>query len=259
MYTPRKMLSYSQAYSKWESIKPVRGRSDQSTRPLARRGNDNLTIRHNPANGDVIVTLYRTDLITYHTDGLITIEPYASALTNRIMSCILGHYIRAYWADRDYRTPDFITEVGGRYYNTPGLFVVDPRKTPWVLGAGSKPFMVPRLDRSKAAKTLRETGYREFTTWLDTQIKLGVDPRTVRTGSMYKFNNRGIVECLRAGFTGWSDLVQSFSLHKPLEDQLRDVRRAVYEYESCIETEEVAYYEGWGELQSVLNRMKVYG
>ena len=261
MIAPPKMLSYETALSTWESIKPIRGRSDTDTRPLARRGNDNLTIRRNSNNGDVIVTLYSTEIITYHTDGLITIEPYASALTNRIMWCILGPYMNTLWSARDYRTCDFITEVGGRYYNTPSYFVVDPRKTPWVLGAGSKPFRVPRLDRSKAAKALRESGYRDFVVWLETQLKLGVDPRNPDSWAHYQLPLPfAVARLLRNGDNeGWAKLAQYFSTRSSRDSLYQRLRHCVYDYEGCCEVEETAYFESWREVQSAMRRMKTYG
>ena len=39
------ITDYTKALSKWEGIKPIRGRRDQNTRPLYRRGDDTKTIR----------------------------------------------------------------------------------------------------------------------------------------------------------------------------------------------------------------------
>ena len=86
---PNRMLSYSSALATYNSIKPIRGRSDQNERPLANRRNGNLTIRLEPVTNDIVVRLYQTDIIRYN-DDVVVLDPYPSALTNRVVWSIFG-------------------------------------------------------------------------------------------------------------------------------------------------------------------------
>jgi hypothetical protein len=210
-----RMLSYDSALKKHQSIKPIRGRSDQNTRPLARRGNDNLTIRQDPSNSDIVVRLYQTDIIRYKSGGdgynnLIELDPYPSVLTNRVMWSILGPHTNTHWSDRDYPLPNHITEVGGRYYNTPDYALIQPAETGWTLVGGEKPFEVPRLDRKEAKQALRDANFYTFQTWLNTLIRLNNDPRAESRGwgrpKPFEWSPSQAFQYLTAGEEGWREI-----------------------------------------------------
>lgn len=263
MEQPNRMLSYDSALKKYQSIKPIRGRSDQNTRPLARRGNDNLTIRQDD-NGDIVVRLYRTDIIRYDANGdgynnPIHLDPYPSVLTNRVMWPILGPHVNTHWADR-YRAPGFITEVGGRYYNTPNYATVQPKESGWTLVAGAKPVEIPYLNRKEGKQALRDNNYYTFKLWLETRIRLGIAEFAHRWGtSPFDWTPSTAVQYLRQGEAGWAEISARMSNSVPLEAELRSLREAVYQYECCYDTKTVEYFHSYNEYRNAINQITRVG
>ena len=269
MQTPHRMLSYTTAENKWASIKPVRGRNDRNTRPLARRSNDNLTIRKDQATGDIVVTLYHTDIIRYSAEGdgynnLITLNPYPSVLTNRVVWSVLGPHVTTYWTERSYgaHTANLITEVGGRYYNTPAFATVQPAERGWQLAAGSAPFDVPRIDLAAAKKELKAHNYYRFKLWLQTQVRLGrvpwwtYDSRWRVRPNDFVLTPSEATSLLLKGETGWAEIARRMSARGNLNAQLEVVRRAVYQSEYCYITEKKEYFTSHKELANALKQMR---
>jgi len=262
MEQPNRMLSYNSALKKWASIKPIRGRSDQNTRPLARRTNDNLTIRQDD-NGDVVVRLYSTDIIRYDANGdgynnPIHLEPYGSALTNRTVWSILGPHVNTHWTSR-WKAPSLITEVGGRYYNTPSFATVQPKETGWELIAGAKPVEVPYLNRKEGKQALRDANYYTFKLWLETRIKLGIAEFGHRYGSTFGWTPATAVQYLRQGEEGWAEISGRMSNSVSLEAELRSLRDAVYQYEMCYDTKTVEYFHNYNEYKNAVGQIQRIG
>lgn len=265
-----RILSYDSAHRKWESIKPIRGRSDQNTRPLARRSNDALTIRKDQATGDIVVTLYRTDIIRYSAEGdgynnLITLDPYPSVLTNRVMWSILGPHVTTYWTERSYgtHTANLITEVGGRYYHTPSYALIQPDQLGWHIVGGNKPFEVPRLNRKEAGQALRDANYYTFHTWLETLIRLNQDPRSEGRGhwrsTPFSWSPSEAVRYLTAGEEGWREIAGRMSRRIDPEREYEALRVAVYRYDMTYDTEVIPYFDSYREVQNAINRLRRAG
>lgn len=266
MEQPNRILSYASALKKHQSIKPVRGRSDQNTRPLARRGNDNLTIRQDETTGDIVVRLYQTDIITYKNDpqgdgynNPIELDPYPSALTNRVVASILAPHVFPFWGDRYPRNvPNHITEVNGRYYHTPNYALIQPQESGWHIIGGERPFEVPRLSRKEAKQALRDANFYTFQTWLDTLIRLNLDPRPEdnwRT-AVYNWSPYEVVKYLAAGEDGWREIAGRMSRRVDIKREYEVLRTAVYRSELCYDTEVIPYFEDYRSLQSALNRLR---
>jgi hypothetical protein len=260
-----RLLSYDSAFKKWKAIKPIRGRSDQNTRPLGRRGNDNMTIRQEECSGDIVVRLYSTDVIRYRSYGdgnnnLIELEPYASSLTTRFVWSLLGPHVSPMWSDRDYPAPDNITEVNGRYYHTPDHLVVQPKETGWELVGGAVPFEVPYLNRKEGKQALKEAGYYTFKLWLETKIRLGV----AEFGRRYNINPYGwsgkeALGYLSQGEKGWAEITARMSNAVPVETELRALREAVYQYETCYDTQTIPYFETYQQVQNAISQIRKHG
>lgn len=260
---PNRMLSYRSALATYNSIKPVRGRSDQNERPLANRRNDNLTIRLEPVTNDVVVRLYQTDIIRYNDDDIIVLDPYPSALTNRVVWNILGPHVQTHWSDRDYRLPNYMTQVGGRYYHTPSFAVIRPAdQSGWELVDGAKPIEVPYLNRREAKQALHDTGFYRFQTWLNTLIRIGADPRSEwprRSRRPYEWSPYTAAEYLRQGESGWAEIAKRMSRVVDVQSELNSLRRAVYKSELCYDTETIPYFTSYREMQAAFNRMRNAG
>lgn len=260
---PNRILSYNSALKKYNSIKPIRGRSTD-TRPLARRSNDNLTIRQHP-DGHIIIRLYQTDIITYINDpqgdgynNPIELDPYPSSLTNRVMSSILAPHVFTHWSDRHYTAPNHITEVNGRYYNTPNYALVQPQEQGWTLVGGEEPFEIPRLNRKEAKQALRDANFFTFQTWLNTLIRLNNDPRpehTYRTRP-FDWSPHEAMKYLTAGEDGWREIAGRMSRRVDLKREFETLRTAVYKSELCYDIETIPYFEDYRSLQNALNRLR---
>lgn len=261
---PNRILSYNDALKKYNSIKPIRGRSTD-VRPLARRSNDNLTIRQDPTTDDIIIRLYQTDIIRYEYRlggdndlSPIHLEPYPSVLTNRVMWSILGPHVTTHWSNR-YRGPGLITEVGGRYYHTPSYVTVQPKETGWELTAGAKPVKVPYLNRKEGKQALKDANYYTFKLWLETKMKLGIAEFGHRYSGPFGWTPQNAVQYLRQGETGWAEISGRMSNYTPLETELRSLREAVYQYEMCYDTKTVEYFESYNEYKNAINQIARIG
>ena len=255
--------SYASALRKWESIKPVRGRKDQNSRPLYRRGDDTKTIRQ-LNNGSIAFRLHSTDVVTFHKEGAVDLSPYASVTTCAFVRAVFGWGtpIHAHWSDRDYRLPNHVTEVGGRYYHTPSFASLyrDDTTHKWVMAAGNEPFEVTRLDKTLTKAALEDTNYNQFKLWLATQIRLGLDPRqgdSWRSGP-YDWSEREVSSYLTAGPEGWNELVRRMSKRCEVSRELEKLRRAVYKYAGAVTTEEVPYFEDYSALTNAFASTRKY-
>ena len=256
-----RMLSYNSALAKYNSIKPIRGRSDQNTRPLALRSNDNITIRMEPDTNDIVVRFYSTDIIRYEYQqggdndlSPIHLDPYASVLTNRIMWSILGPHVNTHWSDTS-----LITEVGGRYYNTPSFAVVQPAESGWTLVDGNRPVEVPYLNRKDARQALRDANYHTFKVWLDTKIRLGLAEFTHRYGGAFDWTPRTAVQYLQQGEAGWAVITTTMSNRVPVEAELRTLREAVYKYHMCYDSLSYDYFESYTAMKNAVNQIRKHG
>jgi hypothetical protein len=255
--------NYISALSKWESIKPIRGRKDQNSRPLYRRGDDTKTIRH-LNNGSIAFRLHSTDVVTFNKDGTVDLEPYASVTTCHFVSAVFGYHnhITAYWSDRAHGLPDNVTKVEGRYYNTPKFasLTKDDTTNRWSLLAGSEPFEIVRLDKTLTKEALNDTGYNQFKLWLATQIRLGLDPRkgdSWRRGA-YDWSERDVSSYLTNGPNYWGEMVRRMSTRCEVSRELEVLRRAVYKYAGAVTVTEVPYFEDYSDMSNAFTSTRKY-
>ena len=241
------ILSYEQAVAKHDSIQPIRGRSTD-TRPLGRRFNDNLTIRR-LHDDSIAVRLYYTNIITYRPDGTIELEPYASKLTDDAVRQILRGGVST-----QYTNPAGpVLWVKHKGYRIPDFAVLDKDLN---LIAGSKPFTKYSVDRKLSNKAMEESGFNQFSLWLRTQLRIGIDPRQGdRWASQYISDNT--VRCLDQP-SYYTDIVREWSAYKHVNDQLRNLRLEVQKYYDCITETELAYVNDWKELASVHSSYRKY-
>lgn len=90
----RTFFNYKEA-SDWEAaVKPVRG-DKNNTKPLGPRNKKHINIRR-AENGDIIIRLYHTDVITYKPNGEITLDHggYKTQSTASLMMAVLPWGVR---------------------------------------------------------------------------------------------------------------------------------------------------------------------
>jgi len=180
--------SFEDARKRYESIKPIRGRADDTTRPLSdREAVDTYSIRKRVKEGKVSYEcyLYGTPVLTY-TEG---------STPNGDITINMGNYPSA-------STRTFITEIvglpcavsnGTSYITLPSGKVVSPRIGPKVVLPRTGPTVVRKSEDGKTweliisapvyeiqlqreeAKVIRAQ-YKEFTDYVDNMIKLRREP-----------------------------------------------------------------------------------
>ena len=159
------ILTHAQAKRIFEKIKPIRGRD---IRPLgARRDADTYHIRMN--GDDVECVLYKTPVITFHTDDTITIKTdgWNSVSTHQFIWAITGCNC---WGSRG----KTVLRVGALKYVMSEQMKMKYKEN----GNGSTVWEVLtteeqydwRIDRQKAKEVRAK--YKEFNTYLSGVIKL---------------------------------------------------------------------------------------
>jgi hypothetical protein len=253
----RRMDSYAAAFDTYSNIKPIRGR-DTDTRPLGDRRNDNFTIRKEDNN--IVVRLYSTDVVVYHHDSpTITLTPYPSVLTNRVVNHIMPHFIRTYWQDRHFGVPDHITYVSGRYYNTPESVAIDT--TSRTLVVGDQPMEVPYVDKVEAKRVRDTYRFDEFSVWITTLIRLGSDPRSELRYTP-QASSYTLYDQLRKGPEGWLNLVRTY--HSKYDTPiltaatLRAWREQLYRAEGAFITKTVPFFTHYKEMAAAFSQMRKY-
>lgn len=243
------ILSYEQALAKHDSIVPIRGRN-VDTRPLAQRKNDNLTIRVLPNTNSVAIRLYQTDIITYNTDGTIDLEPYSSRLTDGVVRSVFRGAI----------VPQYTSPVGPvlwvqhKGYRIPDYATLDKDLN---LIGGSKPFTHYQINKAKAAAALKQSGYKQFALWLNTQIRLGLDPMEGNYWGGFHPTTNTVRSLDMPEYYG--DIARGMSRGRPVAEQLATLRRAVHKYYDTVEETEVAFVEDWRQLSSIQSSRRHWG
>lgn len=82
------LRSYTDAANREASIKPIRGRAHEF-KPLGPRRKHHVNIRKD-TNGNIIVRMWNTDIITYCPDGEVLVYGYTSLTTHQVLRTVLG-------------------------------------------------------------------------------------------------------------------------------------------------------------------------
>lgn len=226
---PNRMLSYEAALAKYHAIKPIRGRADQNTRPLADRRNHTITIRME--GGDVIVRHWATDIIIYKPDGTIIGEPYPSVTTRLLVSSILGTLIGPHWANS---STNCITAVQGQFFLTPDYYELKGG----LLVGGSKPINIPSIDRKLSKEVCAEYNLPAFSKWLKTLVRIGADPRG---------RGRYITTTLLADQADWPEFAAQLDSRDSVDTSLDKVRKAIYRSNDVVKYTTVPYLDSYRE------------
>ncbi len=241
------ILSYEQAVTKHDSIKPIRGRST-GIRPLGHRSNDNLTIRR-LHDDSIVVRMYSTDIITYRPDGTIELEPYA----DRLIDDAVRQILRGGASSQYTHLAGPILWVKHKGYRITDCAVLSPDLE---LISGSVPFTKYSIDRKASNVACQQSGFNQFALWLRTQVRLGIDPRQGDHWAS-QYIDRATPRCLDEP-SRYGDIVREWSAYSSVEDQLRDLRLQVQKYYDCITETELAYVSDWRDLNSVVASQRKY-
>lgn len=166
------LANYNEAFHKWESTKPIRGRADD-VRPLGnRRQADQYKIEILPEGG-VACVLYRTPVVTFFTDGDVRImnDGWNSQSTCHFIDEVLWEVRSRIYANnllisfKDKPSEEFTIPEGGLFLrrNEQGGFTA----------INTQAHVVHVVDR-KGANNVRAR-YADFTNYLSRMCKLKGD------------------------------------------------------------------------------------
>lgn len=245
------ITSYQQALVRHDSIAPIRGRSTD-VRPLGNRRNDNLTIRKLD-NGSIAVRLYQTDIVTYHDDGTIDLEPYSSKLTDEAVRQVFRGAVTASYTNPV--GPVLWTNHNGtrRGYLVDGCASLDKDLN---VIAGTKPFTRYSVSRKKA-NAASAKGFNQFKLWVQTQVRLGIDPRQGERWGTVHLSNMALA-CLDEP-DRYADIARGMSTYVTVDSHLDAIRHQVLRYHDCIEETEVAHVTDYKQLTAIQSSKKRWG
>lgn len=235
------ILTYDAALNKYSSIRPIRGRATD-TRPLGDRRNDRIVIRMLD-NRDIAIRHHSTDVIVYHTDGTISLEVYASKTTNEVVGHILrgSHIVPHYTA-----SGGAILHVRDKFYRVSDVAVLDINLN---LVSGSIPFTRHSVDRKRSNAACAK-GFNQFAMWVNTQVRLGLDPRGgSRWGGPARLTTHQIVTLDDP--TTYAAIAREMSTFVTIEAHLKNIRSQVQSYYDCIKETDLPYLTSHGEVASV--------
>lgn len=89
--------SYADALDRYENTTDIRGRVEEPKRPLGHRKNVDMYSIRKADNGDIECVLYRTPVITFHTDNTVSVraEGWASQTTANFIPEVMGYGVSA--------------------------------------------------------------------------------------------------------------------------------------------------------------------
>ena len=252
------LTSHAEALSLWESCKPAKGYSDPDWRSLFDRRRDNSIVRKDN-KGRVHFRLYSTDVVTFNPDNTVDLDPVSTRSTCNFVDAILGRGVDAMWSDRSHPAPSMLTRVSGRVYHTPEFATLSYDTTldspKWVLLAGAKPMTQYRVDKAKAKQVLVSSGFNQFSLWLKTQSRMGVDPRE---GGRYSSDSIGPNQaaCLD-DLDSYPHIARGWSAYKTVDTQLAALRKEVYKYHGATAETEVLSVD-YSEIDNLLASLRKY-
>ena len=88
---------YGDALHKYENTKDIRGRVEEPKRPLGHRKSVDMYSIRKKDNADIECVLYRTPVVTFHTDNTVSIwhDTWASQTTANFIPEVMGYGVSA--------------------------------------------------------------------------------------------------------------------------------------------------------------------
>jgi hypothetical protein len=161
-----RLTNYAEALHWHDNTPPIRGKGvNAGLRPLGHRNRMQFQIRKTDA-GDVVCQCWKTDVVTFHPDGVVTIKTggWDSQTTANFISDVLG--IGAYVQDRDVQLA--ITNRG--YYRVKDGIKIKRGESGYYEVVEATPHVVYGINRKKMNALRKATA--EFRTYLSGMIKL---------------------------------------------------------------------------------------
>lgn len=262
----------------------------KDARPLGRgdsaRKKKHLSIR--PVDDGYACRYHSTDVVTYHHDGSLSLDPYASVSTNALVNQLLGEGIHVDYRNGRYRSDECIVwclldQSGGYWWQRPQVGYVITDETRFERNAEglyepqgeTDQIAVMQLDR-KAAAALRKAnpGLTEFGHWIGAAVAMGAlkdkrtqladIPRRLGEWTLERINNSAnwtevlsMVYRLGIPKEGWGRSRWRDNLQWSPNLMMAALRRRIYIETDCVETIAVPRYESREDFERIkkLNRV----
>lgn len=168
--------SYADALKKWNNTKPWRGYSDDHPRPLDRnRAKKHMTIYLDPASEDIRLHLHSTDVVIYHKDGSITLNPYTSVSTDKFANDLLPHDLLTHFNHSEF----YIVTCGTRWGTDSKHYSIPSSGMRFIKGAcewlpmGQCGAMIQyKVNRKQANIVTKATGFDQFKAWYEAVVAM---------------------------------------------------------------------------------------
>jgi hypothetical protein len=263
---------YQAAHKYWQDKKQVRGYLDTDPKPLGpnkKRGHMNI---RKTREGTIACRLYRTDVLEYHEDGLLTIRAYPSMSTHAFVHRIAPEGITPFFLSSTLgycvglaREELGRSQWGGRrprFYQVEGSTIELERQGPraeWEIISGTTPFEFPILDRETTREALaKHPMFKDFSDWVHAYAALRKEPETyLRPFRSYgrKLDYRTAVEMMEA--REWTALCKHNEFNG--KRAINQMRRCIYQLEGVSTTSKTKdYVDDWGGLKTAVAAHRRY-
>ena len=263
------LSSFADAKYEWETTKPWRG-DTSGEKLLDGRAKHHMTIRIGN-EGEVRCKLYRTDVVTYHADGVIELEPYNTGSTNEFANTLLPSGVRVDFVKgvvmlncSSYWEPGKDTRIYRCYDN----FRIRKVDDLWALAEGQEilPWERPTVDREKAKVALKKYNFSRLQAWVigydamnGGKVTDGYDVSRLGEYELTEFMEAGPTEWLSAKWrtkasAGWGRDRDTTTI----SPQIEHIRELIYRRENVVHLAKVDYLTSPKEMLNFLSRQKKY-
>jgi hypothetical protein len=166
------LRNYGDALHKYESTTDIRGRKEEPKRPLGHRKSVDMYSIVKLDNGDIQCVLYKTPVVTFHTDSTVTIkdEGWASQTTANFIPEVMGGDVYA----RVFDTKLSLTVCGDEYFvpRDSGLKLSKTELGNWQVDNPPNN-VIHHINRKESKLVLAK--YEDFFSYLERMKKLRFD------------------------------------------------------------------------------------
>tara|TARA_R110000868_G_scaffold261331_2_gene519415 strand:+ start:22 stop:642 length:621 start_codon:yes stop_codon:yes gene_type:complete len=173
-------------------------------------------------DGSIVFRLYSTDVVTWHPDNSITVNPYPSKTTDAFAYAVLPYGINP-CLDHALGT---CLNLGDYLYKIDQITRLRVLDDKWCVVEGLLPIVVPQLDRVKAREALKASRWNDFMVWRNAYVAMEgvVDPD-------YFWSDSDVLLNMLADQSRWVELHRKIGASYHRYDELK---LHVYRAHGCI-------------------------
>ena len=223
------------------------------------------------ADGEIIYRLYSTDMVTYHKDGRLSLELYASNSSQSFQARLSPRGVRFSHRDYEYvvwtRTEEYVI-CGGVHLWDPtliqghmlrehtctltmvsdGVWVVDPKDT--------TPIYDLRVDAARAHVAMVKYDYVGFESFIRARAAM----QQQETETIYApTSERELRHLLPMGVRGWVQVKLMSPSERAVNELLSDARLAIYKLETVVTPTELPHINSDTQWKQIRRRESMYG